>query len=201
MAAEVVEAYPDGVWLAEFAPIADPALVLKTVASPLSVPEQPGRDITETLVDALRSKALLVVLDKCEHVLRACRDRTAVLLRRCRQARMLATSREGLGVPGETLWRVPSLSLPEYVSHRPAAAELLLYDAVRLFVDRAVTATPGFTVTKENAPAVAQVCWRLDGIPLAIELAAARVKVLAVEQIATRPDNRFQLLTGGSRTC
>ena len=129
MAAEVVEAYPDGVWLAEFAPIADPALILKTVASPLSVPEQPGRDITETLVDALRSKALLVVLDKCEHVLRACRDLTAVLLRRCPQARMLATSREGLGVPGETLWRVPSLSLPEYVSHRPAAAELLLYDA------------------------------------------------------------------------
>ena len=141
-AADVVEGYSDGVWLAEFAPIADPALVPKTVASALNVPEQPGRDITETLVDALRSKALLLLLDNCEHLLAACRDMTATLLRRCPQLCILATSREGLGVAGETLWRVPSLSVPD-LRHLPPPEELVLYDAVRLFADRAVAMTSG----------------------------------------------------------
>ena len=200
VAADVVEGYPDGVWLAEFAPIADPALVARAVASALSVPERPGREMTETLVDALQPKALLLVLDNCEHILAACRDLAAALLRKCPQVRILATSREGLGVPGELLWRVPSLSIPEDISRLPPSEELVLYDAVRLFVDRAAATAQGFTVTRENAAAVAQVCQRLDGIPLAIELAAARVKVLAVEQIATRLDDRFRLLTGGSRT-
>jgi len=199
VAADVMEGYPDGVWLAEFAPIADPVLVPKTVASALGVPEQPGRDMTETLVDALRPKASLLLLDNCEHLLAACRDLAASLLRKCPQVRVLATSREGLGVPGETLWRVPSLSMPEDLRHLPPSEELVLYDAVRLFVDRAVATAPGFTVTSDNAPAVVQVCQRLDGIPLAIELAAARVKVLAVEQIAARLDDRFRLLTGGSQ--
>jgi len=198
VAADLVEGYPDGVWLAEFAPIADPALVPKTVASALNVSEQPGRDMIETLVDSLRPKALLLLLDNCEHLLAACRDLAATLLRQCSRVRILATSREGLRVPGETLWRVPSLSVPEDIRHLPAPKELVLYDAVRLFVDRAVATTPGFTVTSENASAVAQVCQRLDGIPLAIELAAARVKVLALEQIAARLDDRFRLLTGGS---
>jgi predicted ATPase len=111
--------------------------------------------------------------------------------------RILATSQEGLGVPGETLWRVPSLSLPD-VHGLPPPKDLVLYEAVRLFVDRAMATAPGFAVTSQNAP-VAQVCQQLDGIPLAIELAAARVKVLAVEQIAARLDDRFRLLTGGSR--
>jgi predicted ATPase/Tfp pilus assembly protein PilF len=199
VAAAVVEGFPDGVWLAEFAPITDPALVPKAVASALSVPEQPGREVTETLVDVLRSKALLLVLDNCEHLLAACADLAAALLRACPQVRILATSREGLGVPGENLWRVPSLSLPD-VHRLPPSEDLILYEAVRLFVDRAVATVAGFAVTNENAPAVAQVCQRLDGIPLAIELAAARVKVLAVEQIAARLDDRFRLLTGGSRT-
>jgi predicted ATPase/class 3 adenylate cyclase len=199
VAADVVEGYADGVWLAELAPITDPALVPKTVASALTVPEQPGRDMTDTLVDALRTKSLLLVLDNCEHLLAACADLTAALLRVCPQVRILATSREGLGVPGEALWRVPSLSVPEDIRHLPPSEELVLYDAVRLFVDRAVMTAPSFAVTNENAPAVAQVCQRLDGIPLAIELAAARVKVLAVEQIAARLDDRFRLLTGGSR--
>jgi predicted ATPase/class 3 adenylate cyclase len=199
-AAEVVEDYPEGVWLAELAPIADPFLVPKTVASALNVREQPGRDMTETMIAVLRHKALLLVLDNCEHLVAACRDLAAALLRACPKVRILATSREGLGVPGETLWRVPSLSAPKDISHLPATKELVLYDAVRLFADRAVATAPGFTVTSENAPAVAQVCQRLDGIPLAIELAAARVKVLAVEQIVARLDDRFRLLTGGSRT-
>ena len=200
VAADAVESRPDGVWLAELAPVADPTLVPKTVASALNVPEQPDRDMTETLVDALRPKAALLVLDNCEHLLAACRDLTAALLRKCPEVRILATSREGLGVPGETLWRVPSLSSPDYTRHVPPPEELVLYDAVRLFVDRAVAIAPGFTVTSENGLAVAQVCRRLDGIPLAIELAAARVKVLAVEQIAARLDDRFSLLTGGSQT-
>jgi predicted ATPase/class 3 adenylate cyclase len=199
VAADEVEGFPDGAWFAEFAPIADPALVPKTVASALNVPEQPGREMTETLVDALGSKALLLILDNCEHLLAACADLVAALLRACPQVRILTTSREGLGVPGEALWRVPSLSLPD-VRHLPTSEDLVLYDAVRLFVDRAVASEPKFAVTSSNAPAVAQVCHRLDGIPLALELAAARVKVLAVEQIAARLDDRFRLLTGGSRT-
>ncbi len=199
VAVDVVEDYRDGVWLAEFAPLADPALVPKTVATVLNVPEQPGRDVTETLVDALRPKALLLLLDNCEHLLVACRDLAATLLRKCPHLLILATSREGLGVPGEAFWRVPSLSVPEDVRHLPPPGELVLFEAVRLFVDRAVATAPGFTVTGENAPAVAQVCQRLDGIPLAIELAAARVKVLAVEQIVARLDDRFRLLTGGSQ--
>ncbi len=199
VAADVVDGYLDGVWLADLAPISDPGLVPKTVASALSVAEQPGRDMTETLVDALRSKAMLLVLDNCEHLLAACRDLAAALLRKCPEVRILVTSREELGVPGEALWRVPSLSLPEDIRHLPRSEELVLYDAVRLFVDRAVATTPRFTVTSKNAPAVAQVCQQLDGIPLAIELAAARIKVLTVEQIAARLDDRFRLLTGGSQ--
>ena len=199
VAADVVEGYSDGVWLAEFAPIADPALVPKTIASALNVPEQPGRAMTETLVDALWPKAVLLVLDNCEHLVVACRELAAALLRGCPQVRVLATSREGLGVPGERLWRVPSLTMPEDVCHLPPPDELVLYDAVRLFADRAGAIVPRFAVTTENASALAQVCQRLDGIPLAIELAAARVKVLTVEQIAARLDDRFRLLTGGSR--
>ncbi len=197
--ADVVEAYPDGVWLTELAPLADPVLVPKTVALALNVPEQPSRDMTETLVDALRPKNLLLVLDNCEHLLAACRNLTATLLRKCPKVRILATSREGLGIPGEISWRVPSLSLPKDISHLTRPEELVLYDAVRLFADRAAATVPGFIVTSENTPAVAQVCQRLDGIPLAIELAAARMKVLAVEQIAARLDDRFRLLTGGSQ--
>jgi predicted ATPase len=199
VAAEVLDDFPEGVWLAELAALTDPSLVPKAVASALDVPEQPGRDMTETLADALRQKALLLVLDNCEHLLTACADLAATLLRACPQSHIIATSREALGVPGETLWRVPSLSLPEDFRHLPRVEDLVFYDAVRLFVERAVATAPAFTVTNENAPAVAKVCKRLDGIPLAIELAAARVKVLAVEQIATRLDDRFRLLTAGSR--
>ena len=198
VAANVVADYTDGAWLAEFAPIADPGLVPKTVASALNVPEQPGRDMTETLVDALRAERLLLVLDNCEHLLVACRELAMVLLRRCSQVHILATSREGLGVSGESLWPVPSLPVPEDTP-LPPPERLVLYDGVRLFVDRATLARPAFAITACNAPAVVQVCRRLDGIPLAIELAAACVKVLSVERIAERLDDRFRLLTGGSR--
>jgi predicted ATPase/class 3 adenylate cyclase len=199
VAAEGLEGFPDGVWLVELAVLSDPSLVPKAVASALGVPEQQGRLLTETLVDGMRGKSVLVILDNCEHLVAACAHLTDVLLRACPNLRILATSREALGVTGETTWRVTSLSLPD-PERLPPLDQFTEYEAIRLFVARAVAIAPQFAVTNRNALAVAQVCHRLDGIPLAIELAAARVKVLAVEQIAARLDDRFRLLTGGSRT-
>jgi predicted ATPase/class 3 adenylate cyclase len=199
VAAEALEEFPAGVWLVELAALSDPSLVPKAVASALGVTEQPGRSLTETLADSLPGKWVLVILDNCEHLVAACAQLANVLLRACPNLRMLATSRESLGVTGETTWRVPSLSVPD-PQRLPPLYRFTEYDAVRLFIDRAVASAPQFAVTRSNAPAVAQVCHRLDGIPLALELAAARVKVLAVEQIAARLDDRFRLLTGGSRT-
>jgi predicted ATPase/class 3 adenylate cyclase len=199
VAAEVVDDFADGVWLVELAPLSDPTLVPKAVASVLSVPEQPGRSLSDTLVDFLRSKTLILVLDNCEHLLTACSTLVDLLIRASRTLRILATSREGLGITGEMTYRVPSLSLPDL--RQPGDPEhLLQYEAVRLFAERAALSKPAFTITRANARAVAEVCHRLDGIPLAIELAAARLNILSVEQILARLADRFRLLTGGSRT-
>ena len=198
VAADVLEDFTDGVWLVELAPLSDPNLVAQTVASAINVREQPGRPILATLCDYLQRKHLLLVLDNCEHVLAACARVADALLRASPNLRILATSREALGIAGETSWRVPSLSLPD-PERLPSLERLSTYEAVRLFIDRAVAVLPTFTVTNENAPWIAQVCHRLDGIPLAVELAAVRVRGLSVEQIATRLDDRFRLLTGGSR--
>jgi predicted ATPase/class 3 adenylate cyclase/Tfp pilus assembly protein PilF len=201
LAADLIEEYPDGVWLVELAALADPDLVPQAVATALGVREEPGRAMMETLQDHLRARTLLLVLDNCEHLLGACARLAEALLRRCPSLRIIASSREGLGIGGEVIYRVPSLSLPgERRGEGATTDELLQYEAVRLFVDRAVAGQPRFTLTSQNRAAVAQVCRRLDGIPLAIELAAARVKALPVEQIAARLDDRFRLLTGGSRT-
>jgi predicted ATPase len=199
VAAEALEEFPDGVWLVELAALSSPNLVPKAVASVLGVSEQPARSLTDTLRDALLGKSVLVVLDNCEHLVAACAHLADALLRTCSNLRILATSREALGVSGEIVWRVPSLSAPD-PQHLPPLDRFKEYDAVRLFIDRAVASDPQFAVTTSNAVVVAQVCHRLDGIPLALELAVARVKVLAVEQIAARLDDRFRLLTGGSRT-
>src|SRR5437016_886728 len=199
VAADLVEAYAEGVWLVELAALADPALVSQTVASALGVREEPGRPLWETLRDYLRPKALLLLLDNCEHLLSACAQLADHLLRSCSRLRILASSREGLGIAGELTYRVPSLAMPG-AGERPSAQRLAEYEAVQLFRERAAFHQPTFTVTERNAGVVAQVCQRLDGIPLAIELAAARVKALPVEQIAARLDDRFRLLTGGSRT-
>jgi non-specific serine/threonine protein kinase len=197
VAAETLGDFADGVWAAELAPIADPTLVTQAIASALSVPEQPGRPLNETLVDHLRSRSLLLVLDNCEHLRAACAQVAMTLLHGCAGLRILATSRVPLTVPGEMLWRVPSLSLPE--AGRPRSPdEIRDYEGVRLFVERAQSVQPAFTLTSGNARAVVDVCRQLDGIPLAIELAAARTRVLAVEQIAARLHDRFRLLTGGS---
>lgn len=199
VAADVLEEYAGGVWLVELAPLADPALVPQAVASVLGVKEEAGKSLIESLSDALKPKNLIVVLDNCEHLLEACARLVEALGRSCPHVKVLASSREGLGVPGEQTYRVPSLSLPD-PKQKETPESLSQYEAVRLFIERARLAQPEFTVTNQNTPALAQVCYRLDGIPLALELAAARVRSLSVEEINTRLDNRFRLLTGGSRT-
>lgn len=197
--ADLLGEYPGGVWFADLAPVTEAEGVAAAVAAALEVREEPGRSVLEVLVEGLRRRELLVILDNCEHHVAACARLVQELLTRCPLLTVLATSRESLGVPGETTWRVPSLSLPD--SHgAPSVERLTQFESVRLFVERGRAAHPGFEVTGANAPAVAQICWRLDGIPLAIELAAARVRHLTVEQISARLDDRFHLLTGGSRT-
>jgi predicted ATPase/class 3 adenylate cyclase/DNA-binding CsgD family transcriptional regulator len=198
LAAEVAEHYPGGVWLVELAPVADPGRVAGSIAAALGEGDA-GSDTVEAIVSRLHADAALLVLDNCEHLLDSVAGLADVLLRRCPRLVIVATTREPLGVPGETGWRVPSLSLPGRLE--PVEVEALSqFDAVRLFLDRATKARPNFALGVDNAPFVAQVCARLDGIPLAIELAAARVRGMRVEQVAAGLDDRFRLLTGGART-
>ena len=198
-ASELVEGYEDGIWLTELASLTDPSVVPQAVASTLGIREQPGRSPTETLSGYLQSRKVLLVLDNCEHLVEACAQLAEALLRSCPELRILATSREDLGIVGEVAWPVPSLSLPD-LRRLPDAGSLSRYESARLFLERTVAVKPSFALTERNAPAVAQVCYRLDGIPLAIELAAARAKVLSVEQIADRLDDSFGLLSAGGRT-
>jgi len=207
VAEEVAGDFPDGTYFVDFAPLSDPVLVPQTVASVLDVSEEPGRSLTDTLTDFLHARRLLLVLDNCEHLLGACARLAFDLLQRSPHLKILATSRQPLGLTGEVAWRVPSLSCPDFglgegrsKMERDPVSLLMEYDAVRLFVERAVAAMPVFRLIPQNAPAVAQVCRQLDGIPLAIELAAARLRALSIEQLAARLDDRFRLLTGGSRT-
>ncbi len=199
VAADVVAAYPDGVWFVELAALEDPGLVAPTVASALGLREEAGRAIEATLSDYLKPRDLLLVLDNCEHLLEPCARLADQLLRASAKLTLLATSREALGIAGEACVPVPSLSLPTTGVAQTVEA-LTQYEAVRLFIERALSVQPNFKVTNQNAPAVAQICARLDGIPLALELAAARVRLLSPDQIAERLNQRFRLLTGGSRT-
>jgi predicted ATPase/DNA-binding CsgD family transcriptional regulator len=198
-AGELVEGFEHGVWLVQFAPLVDPSFVPQAVASVLGVREQPGRSLTETLSHYLRNRELLLVLDNCEHLIEACAELAETLLRSCPELRVLATSREALSIVGEVAWPVSPLSLPD-LRRLPEVESLSRYEAARLFVERTVAVKPTFALTEENAASVAQVCYRLDGIPLAIELAAARARVLSVEQIADRLDDCFGLLSAGGRT-
>jgi predicted ATPase/DNA-binding SARP family transcriptional activator/DNA-binding CsgD family transcriptional regulator len=199
VAKDLVSAYPDGVWLVELAPLSDPALVPDAVAAALGVRERPDLPLTATLVDALGSKRMLLVLDNCEHLIYACARLVDTLLSSCEHLRVLATSREALGVAGEDNWLVPSLMVPG-AGYLPAIQSLAQYEAVQLYLERARSRLPAFALTPENAPAVVKVCRRLDGIPLAIELATARMTTLAVEEIAERLEDSLGLLTTGSRT-
>ena len=191
--------FPDGAWLAELADLRDPDLVARRVATTLGIREEPGRSLTETLSDALRSRDLLLILDTCEHLVEACALLVQRLLAGCRGIRVVATSREPLRVRGETVWRVPPLELPAALEQL-SPQEMLGHEAVRLFTDRAAAVRPGFALTAENAQSVARLCRMLDGIPLAIELAAARIRALSVDQVADRLGDRFQLLASGDRT-
>jgi non-specific serine/threonine protein kinase len=199
-AAHVIEGdYQDGVQVVELASLSGPELVLHTVAASLGIVGQPGRGLLKIVTDALVTRRLLLVLDNCEHVIDACAELADRLLSSCPELRILTTSREPLGITGECIWRVPSLSLP--TSDCDAQAALIeKSEAVQLFTQRASLATPGFAITQKNASAVARVCLRLDGIPLALELAAARARVLPVAQLAERLDDALRLLTVGSRT-
>jgi predicted ATPase len=195
----VLSDFPNGVWLVELAGLGDPELVPRTIAAALRLQESSNRPLIDQLQNYLREKQVLLILDNCEHVVNECASVANSLLQACPRLKMLTSSREALNVSGEVAYQVPSLPMPDH-RHLPLVEEFFTYAAMRLFIERAASAQPGFSLTEANAPAIAQICYRLDGIPLAIELAAARVSVLNVEQIATRLDNRFRLLTGGSRT-
>ncbi|MGH3908050.1 MAG: helix-turn-helix transcriptional regulator [Pseudonocardiaceae bacterium] len=197
VAAAVAQCHAEAVWLVRLAPVADPALVPAAVAAVLGVREQPGRALAETLAGQLRHRRLLLVLDDCEHVIDATAALVATLLGACPGLRILVTSREPLAIGGEVTCAVPPLSVPPAEA---SAAEVTGHAAARLFVERAGAVEPGFALTEELAPAVGEICRRLDGLPLAIELAAARVRVLSPAQIAARLDDRFTLLTEGGRT-
>jgi non-specific serine/threonine protein kinase len=192
--------YPDGVWLVELAALADPALLPQVVAQTFGVQEQPGRPLTATLSAWVTTKHLLLVLDNCEHLLDACAPLAAALLRAAPRLTVLATSREPLRITGETAWRVPSLALPAPEPPPASVDDLTHLAATRLFVERARAVRPALAIRAGEAAMVAEICRRLDGIPLAIELAAARVRALSIAEVAARLDDRFRLLTGGSRT-
>jgi len=199
VASELLDEFRDGVWLVDLSPLSEPNLIVHTVAAIVGVREGPGRSLDNVLAEYFRARRALLVVDNCEHLIAACAQLVEPLLRVAPDLHVLATSREGLGVPGETVWRVPSLPVPAQSEWIDADA-LRQCDAVRLFADRASAVTPAFSITDGNAATVADICRRLDGIPLAIELAAARLNVLSVDQISVRLNDRFRLLTGGSRT-
>ena len=194
----IVASYPDGAWLVELAPLSEPGLVPQAVARVLGVREQPGHPLLQTLIQALKGSEMLLVVDNCEHLIQASSHLAHSLLSSCPRLRILATSREPLGVAGEVVRQVGPLSLPE---HGVSSAEgLIPYDAVRLFSDRASTSLPDFALAAGNAAAVARICHKLDGIPLAIELAAARTGTMPLELVATRLEDSLDLLTAGSRS-
>ncbi len=196
VAAHVLDQYRDGAWLCELAPVGDPAAVAEVIATALGVGAREGQTIEESLAEYLRVKQLLLVLDNCEHLLDAVSDVVARLVRTCPRLTVLATSREGLALKGERILALRSLGVPDLDASIDAAAGA---DAVRLFVERAADARAGFAFRDDNAAAIVQICHRLDGIPLAIELAAARVQAMTPAEIATRLDDQFRLLRGGAR--
>ncbi|HSR31151.1 MAG TPA: adenylate/guanylate cyclase domain-containing protein, partial [Anaerolineae bacterium] len=198
VAADLLDKFPDGVWFVGVGPLSDPGLVAQTVLSALGAREQPGRSALQSVLDHVRERTMLLVLDNCEHLLPACAEAVQALLSDARALKIIATSREALKLDGELTWSIPAMAQPD-PERLPALDQLSQYEAVQLFIERAALVQPSFAVSKENAPAIAQICFHLDGIPLAIELAAARMRALSPGQVSARLDDRFQLLTGGKR--
>ncbi len=199
LAGRVLDDFPDGVWLVELAPVADPAQVPQIALTSIGILDTAGMTTTAALIDVLRNKRCLLILDNCEHVIDACAKLVDAVLHSCQNTAFLTTSRETLGIDGEQGWRVPSLSKPETDGDK-SPEDLLQFEAIQLFVQRAKHVSTTFALTQDNSVAVRKICQRLDGIPLAIELAAARVKAMTPGEIAQRLSDRFRLLTGGSRT-
>ena len=188
--------FPDGIWFVELAPLSDPALVARAVAGAFRLPEEPGRTRVDGLIAHLRDRRVLVILDNCEHLVAACAELAQTLLQACPALTLLATSRESLGVSGEANWRVPSLRTPD-PTHAPVIDQLLDYEAVQLFVEHAALTQPGSTLMPAYTATIAHICHRLDGIPLAIEMAAAQTALMSPQEIAARLDDRFALLSSG----
>jgi predicted ATPase/class 3 adenylate cyclase len=199
LGADLIDRFPDGVWFADLAPIADTELVASVIAKAIGLSQVEGRRVDESISQWLKRKTSLLILDNCEHLLGAVAAIADVILRSCPNVRLLATSREALGIAGEAVHRLPSLAVPESGS-TPRVEDALRYGAVALFADRAALVDTRFVLNDDTAPIVADICRRLDGIALAIELAAARVKVLSIPNLAQRLSERFKILTGGSRT-
>jgi non-specific serine/threonine protein kinase len=199
VAAELVDDYADGVWFVDLAPVAESALVMQTVSLAIDVRDSVDGDLQAKLLQVLAGSRVLLILDNCEHVLAACARLTENLLRSSEHLCVLATSREPLGVPGETIWRVPSLSLPQEPRTRPSFREVASSEAVRLFTERARAALPTFVLSPDSAGSINQICWAVDGIPLGVELAASWVGTISVHQIAARLDKVLRLLSTGGR--
>lgn len=197
VASSLENSFGGGIYLIELASLMDPALVPRAVATALGLPERAGQSIPEVLIDSLRSRKALLVMDNCEHLIEACAELADLLLRAAPNLAILATSREPLRVTGEVAWRVPPLQVPRVGAD---FAEIACSESIRLFVERVQDSAPRFTLTEANAQAAAAVCRQLDGVPLALELAAARMKALSVQQLAERLTYRFQVLNRGSRT-
>ena len=200
VANQLIDKYADGVWLVEFAALNDPMLVPHSVATLFGIQQSAGDNaLVETIIHFLHDKTILLILDNCEHLLDACAELADKLLKNCPDLKILVTSREALGITGEALYQVPSLTIPE-LQQSSLIEKLNDYESIRLFQERAQLVQMDFALTKENASPVTQICSRLDGIPLAIELAAVRVQTFSAEQIAEQLDQCFHILTGGSRT-
>jgi predicted ATPase len=198
MAENLQDEYEDGIWLVELASLSDSDLVAQTVAINLGLNQTTTAQVTSELQDYLETKHLLLIMDNCEHLVDTCAGLADILLRACPRLFILVSSREALGIAGEIPYHVPPLHIPD-IKAVPTIEELRQYEAIQLFIERARSVSPNFTLDAANSEAVLQVCQRLEGIPLAIELAAARVKLLQVGEIAQRLDDRFHLLTGGDR--
>ncbi len=196
--ADIIDDFANGVFVAELASLNDPSLAAQTVLNSLGVKEQQGMSAKEMLVTYLEDKEILLILDNCEHLISECSALAELLLSKCPKLKIIATSREALNCQGEMTYRVPSLTLPD-ASIKNTPEKLSQYEAVRLFIERALMVNKSFRVNIENAPALAQICSQLDGIPLAIELAAVRIRILTLEKICEKLNDRFRLLTGGQR--
>ncbi len=200
LGADLIDNFADGVWLVEFATISDAKLIPQAVATALGIREEAGISMTDTLLKVNRDRKLLLILDNCEHVVEMAASLCGTLLEGCPGIQILATSREALRVGGESVYPMPSLPSPDPTVTYLNVSSLTQYAAIQLFIERAVAVKPSFEITNTNAAAVASICHNLDGIPLAIELAAARIRSMSAEEVNKRLDHRFQLLTGGART-